>query len=837
MTIVNTAFPNTENPLATPWQARITTLLTDMRSVPGKAIATAAGIGSFDDSAALLDGFGADTEITCGVFLDPTLNPAATHECELLTRSTQSTTFAQQIESLFAFFGGVQGVEWINSGGSQGFNFLTSIFGANTISRDFVTGDIIRTRHVGTRAQLSVVNFLTGDEIYLSVFQSDTPATGQPGIGGFTRVADGGDPTKFCFTSADVSDVFAEEELETDNFNRANANPLDGDWTTPTGVNPLQLVSNQVLASSSGSDNAMFFDGVTVTPIPLDHYVELTVATVGDGDGGWALECQPNGDMIIGVSYDLTNWYIFERIGGSFNQLGTAVGSYAVGTKVKAWRHGSYVILFVDSGSGYTEVLRVEQKTLVGGLPGIFIFGTIQFDDFKTGRIVADYGNTPILLAATAGAQAAVAATLTTAIVTDAAPYAEAGVTALLTTAIVMAAAAGGQAAVACELTTSVRLATAIGAQSEAAAALTTTIQLAADAGAQGLVAAVMTTSIQMAAAVGAQALVTADLQTAIPLSLATDIGAQALVGGDLTTAIQLAAAAGGVATMAAEFAAQTLQASAYGQCAMTAELSTGVQLTAAAGGVASAAADLATAIVMDVAAGACSSSAGLLSVQVLFATDIGALAGSSADLSTAILLAAGPGSVATLAGTLGEAGDVAAALSCCASLAAELSFAPDPQPFGPGIFLDIDGEFANFNPFVSMPQAAAMAIAAQPDGVPVARFGWYDTRTGFVSCRRTGDGQVPGFVRQVYGPLQAIYFRNGLRWLRPGVPVTLYTRGDFWVRFPGGAQQGDQVYCGLLDGSVISGYAQDAVPTPWRVVNSAAPGELTIITSWSNDT
>lgn len=388
MTIITTTFPNTENPLDDPWVARITTLLTDMRSTPGKAFGNAAGIGAYDDSAALLSGLGLDTEIDCGVFLDPTLDTDATHECELLTRATQTTGVAQQIESLFAFFGSVQGVEWIDDGG-QNFDFLTSIYGDGGIGGNFTTGDRIRTRHVGTRIHLSAFN-ASNEETILAVYQSDTPTTGQPGIGAFTRVADGGVATKFCFTDAKVTDEFSMEQLGADTFARGNSDPVDGSWNTPTGLGTMRLAANKVRASTTGQDSAMRFTGLPTDPLPLDQFVQITVATLGDGDGGFMLECQDNGDMIIGTGYTGTDLFIFERISGSFNQLGSVAIPYALGQEITAWRHGSYVILFVDA----VEVLRVEQKTLVGGEPGIFGYGTIEFNNFKAGKIVAGYGDT-----------------------------------------------------------------------------------------------------------------------------------------------------------------------------------------------------------------------------------------------------------------------------------------------------------------------------------------------------------------------------------------------------------------------------------------------------------
>jgi hypothetical protein len=59
-----------------------------------------------------------------------------------------------------------------------------------------------------------------------------------------------------------------------------------------------------------------------------------------------------------------------------------------------------------------------------------------------------------------------------------------------------------------------------------------------------------------------------------------------------------------------------------------------------------------------------------------------------------------------------------------------------------------------------------------------------------------------------------------------------LLTRGALWMRFAGGAWPGQTVYASIVDGSLFSGYADDAVPTAWTVQTQAAPGELAIIST-----
>lgn len=145
------------------------------------------------------------------------------------------------------------------------------------------------------------------------------------------------------------------------------------------------------------------------------------------------------------------------------------------------------------------------------------------------------------------------------------------------------------------------------------------------------------------------------------------------------------------------------------------------------------------------------------------------------------------------------------------------------------------DGAFASCNPRTQVLAGAGGLVAGNPDGVAVARFGWANADTGRVLNERGSPSDRLGFVLPVCGSWQRIYWNESKRWLRPGLAVTLCTRGDFWVCFPGGALRGQRVYAGALDGTPISGYAADAELTPWSVVTSAAPGQLAIISSWSN--
>lgn len=145
---------------------------------------------------------------------------------------------------------------------------------------------------------------------------------------------------------------------------------------------------------------------------------------------------------------------------------------------------------------------------------------------------------------------------------------------------------------------------------------------------------------------------------------------------------------------------------------------------------------------------------------------------------------------------------------------------------------LAIAGAFASTNPRSVLLAGGGSFRAADPDGVYMARFAWADVETGFAASQPQTAHDLLGFV-QPYPGYAWRAVREG-RIIRPGYGVTMFASGDFYVRFASGAEGGQRVYASTLDGSPISGEADDAEPTPWFVAAGCAPGELAIISTWS---
>lgn len=141
-------------------------------------------------------------------------------------------------------------------------------------------------------------------------------------------------------------------------------------------------------------------------------------------------------------------------------------------------------------------------------------------------------------------------------------------------------------------------------------------------------------------------------------------------------------------------------------------------------------------------------------------------------------------------------------------------------------------GAFASRNPRSVLLAGGGSFVAAQPDGVFMARFAWANVATGQAASMPTAADNLLGFVQPYPGYWRTLV-RDG-QIVRPGYPVTLFGSGDFYARFTAGAEGGARVYASALDGAPISGEADDAEITPWRVAVGCNPGELAIISTWS---
>jgi len=191
----STSFNATESPISEggAWHRANNTLWTDVDTANGIAFGTNGARDTYDDSYALLSGFGPDQTATAVISRSAALNTSIDHEVELLLRFTDSATTAQGYECLVNFFGGVQIVRW--NGALGDFTVLPTT-GPNSVG-NIVSGDVFKATIVG-----STISVFVNDTLIAQAADS-TYASGQPGIGFFTRPM--GNSANFGITSYSVT--------------------------------------------------------------------------------------------------------------------------------------------------------------------------------------------------------------------------------------------------------------------------------------------------------------------------------------------------------------------------------------------------------------------------------------------------------------------------------------------------------------------------------------------------------------------------------------------------------------------------------------------------------
>lgn len=178
--VFETNFDATEFPLSEggKWR-RANNAWTSVRTSGGYAYGTNGVSNGYDDSYALLSGFGPNQTVEATVQRSANLANGITHEVELLLRFSDDTNNARGYEALFNYEGGFEIVRWNGAYGSftpLSFNGATGYLG-----RQLQTGDVVKATAIGSTITL----YINGQ--FMAKAIDSTFSTGQPGISFFTR--------------------------------------------------------------------------------------------------------------------------------------------------------------------------------------------------------------------------------------------------------------------------------------------------------------------------------------------------------------------------------------------------------------------------------------------------------------------------------------------------------------------------------------------------------------------------------------------------------------------------------------------------------------------------
>lgn len=163
--------------------------------------------------------------------------------------------------------------------------------------------------------------------------------------------------------------------LATDNFNRADANPLAGNWTTGLGDFPMQLVGNSV-RTTSDNDASSLYTGISWPP---DQYskAKLSEATAGAGaDSGICLVVR--GSTTANTHYRLTvnhgasnNVHLSSLVAGVYTLLlgwDVVTQAWVDGDIWELWVFGNTLFVFRN---GVQVGPTTTDASIATGIPGV----------------------------------------------------------------------------------------------------------------------------------------------------------------------------------------------------------------------------------------------------------------------------------------------------------------------------------------------------------------------------------------------------------------------------------------------------------------------------------
>lgn len=100
--------------------------------------------------------------------------------------------------------------------------------------------------------------------------------------------------------------------------------------------------------------------------------------------------------------------------------------------------------------------------------------------------------------------------------------------------------------------------------------------------------------------------------------------------------------------------------------------------------------------------------------------------------------------------------------------------------------------------------QGAVGQLVAPAGGLIVGNFCWADLSTGLVSQGYDSNGQL-GFLHREEQAIIVTYLGISTYVVNAGFPVTLFSQGDFWAKFAGGASPGQVVWADPASGAPIA--------------------------------
>ncbi len=171
----------------------------------------------------------------------------------------------------------------------------------------------------------------------------------------------------------------------TDNFNRADANPLDGSWAKPTGVTlNFALSSNAVGGATSAGSRLVYNTGT----VGNKQFSQATCTTIDDGDVGVACRIQTgsfSGYSFANRTVANGGWLMERYDSGSVTPIASnAAAGGAANDVIRIEANGSTITAYVNG----VVALTATDATYASGSVGLWCFNTTsRLDDWSGGDL------------------------------------------------------------------------------------------------------------------------------------------------------------------------------------------------------------------------------------------------------------------------------------------------------------------------------------------------------------------------------------------------------------------------------------------------------------------
>lgn len=184
--------------------------------------------------------------------------------------------------------------------------------------------------------------------------------------------------------------VIAGMTTRTDDFNRADENPLAGNWSGPT-TSLYKIVSNQLVGQNSGDDDNYQYWNADV--FPDDQFSQIQLVTyAGPSPGVTVRGSGATRNYYAYQTYAGPTSEIFKYVSGGYTVLVQASVAWNVGEYVKLVAEGTTLTCYLDANNPpATQILQVTDTTFTGGVPGIYnYFGNANvLDNWSGGDLVS----------------------------------------------------------------------------------------------------------------------------------------------------------------------------------------------------------------------------------------------------------------------------------------------------------------------------------------------------------------------------------------------------------------------------------------------------------------